>query len=183
MGTVFQAFGDPGTNQAGLSLFVDQQLVRAALIARPKDAPSGPNAAKKWAVALGLQMGRQILRWLSEFDQDTESAHLDELVMEYQQIYKGGASRTVNPKDVIVNTLQAGVVIGAACMIVQVKSSDVREPGRWKGQRKKNKTSPLIIERLSSSEIAVLDTLGRSKRNHNVLDAVGIGLAHNGRLR
>jgi hypothetical protein len=182
---------DPGTDQAAIALFVDERLRFVHLAKRPSKALSGPNAAKKYAQILGFEMVREVLGWLSSLErahplQDAPpgaSLGIKRLTVEYQQIYMRGKARTKNPKDVLVLTLQGGLVIGGLGMMVDIDRTDAREPAAWKGQVPKDKMNGRVLEALHPEEHAVLAALGRLKHNHNILDAVGVGLEDLHRLR
>jgi len=98
-----------------------------------------------------------------------------EFVSEYPQVYARGPG---DPADLIE---LAGVVGAVGYAIRSMKSSSYL-PRSWKGQVPKDVMCARIEGRLSPEEKAAIRPCPTSLR-HNVLDAIGVGLFHIGRLR
>ena len=82
-----------------------------------------------------------------------------------------------SPKDIITLAIRAGEWGGKVQALFLVTPEYI-EPARWKGSLEKKLCNRLVFERLSQEEKIILGP----KKNHNVLDAVGIGLFSVGRF-
>jgi len=138
---------DPGTEQAGFALFENGILTRAELV-REKGSTKEQRA---WRAA--RQLGALC------------QAHADaELVVEHPQVYLRSPG---DPDDLLALALVVGGVLTLH------EGGDLVRPREWKGQVPKKIMVARILKQLSDEEQALCK---RVKDNHNVLDAVGIGL-------
>jgi hypothetical protein len=93
------------------------------------------------------------------------------LVIEKPQLYHS-QRRDVDPRDIIDLARTVG-----ACHILAPEVIEF-SPTAWKGQVPKPIHNARVLAKLSTSELAVL---GQGAKNHNVVDATGIGLFYLGR--
>ena len=96
----------------------------------------------------------------------------DTIVVELPRSYPGSR---VNPGDLITLAYRAGQVVGR-CRGAFTKVRTLF-PADWKGQTPKRVMNQRVLARLDEAERAAVAMM-----DHNVLDAVGIGLWHLGRL-
>lgn len=87
-----------------------------------------------------------------------------ELVIEHPQVYTRGPG---DPDDLLALALVVGGVL-ALC-----DGGEIVRPAQWKGQVPKKIMSARILKALSDEERILTDKI---KNNHNVLDAIGVGL-------
>lgn len=80
--------------------------------------------------------------------------------------------KTVPPQDIIDLNLIAGHV-----------GTEWVYPHDWKGMQSKDVHQPKILACLSTEERALVDAVKPPSLRHNCIDAVGIGLQENGRLK
>lgn len=89
------------------------------------------------------------------------------LVVERPHAGQGKASK----KDIITLSIRAGELAGIWSYLTGVVPQYV-EPQRWGGGVHKNIKNDRVLARLFPEELIILGP----KKNHNVLDAIGIGL-------
>ena len=100
---------------------------------------------------------------------------IHEIVIELPQVYAGSKSKG-NPNDLIKLAYEAGRVVGSA-------AAKVIKPREWKGTIKKEVMLKRILSKLDDRELRLLKGLGLPpSKEHNVVDAIGIGLWALGRL-
>jgi len=101
-----------------------------------------------------------------------------QLVIEIPQVYRVGKSKG-DPNDLIKVAVQAGQWIERAKLY---GASVYRHlPQEWKGQVPKNVHHERILAALSPAESARIPKLPKADA-HNMLDAIGLGLFHLGRI-
>ena len=101
----------------------------------------------------------------------------DDLVIECPQIYPGIRSKG-NPNNLIAVAFEAGRISGLVRGTVRVV-----KPKEWKGSIKKEVMLKRILGRLTEPELALIKAINLPKSTeHNVVDAIGIGLFALGRL-
>lgn len=93
-------------------------------------------------------------------------------VIERPQIYRHGKAKT---KDV------EGLLIASGEIASQFDQVVWYHPAMWKGQQSKTAHHKKIRAALTQEELRVLDGRGKEELKH-ILDAVGLGLFHLGRL-
>lgn len=146
---------DPGLRQCGVALFALGRLYRAFIV-KGSTAPSGPGV---WAaMAAAVRPG---------------GMGSPGLAIEFPKAYPGGR-QAADPADL----LELAAVIGAITQVYEPHGVTRYFPREWKGQMDKVTCKARVVERLSQVELAAVER----KNNHNVWDAVGIGLFHLGRF-
>lgn len=101
-----------------------------------------------------------------------------QLVIEIPQVYRASKSKG-DPNDLIKVAVQAGQWIERARLY---GASVYRQlPQEWKGQVPKETHHKRILAVLNPTELARLPKLPKSDA-HNMLDAIGLGLFHLGRI-
>ena len=142
---------DPGVKKAGVAVFHDKKLTEAWL-AHGKNWQDTAQNVKSHFIA----------------------CYSAELVMEKPQVYVQSKLKG-DPDDLIGLALMAGCVAGM--LSAGVKSVYLYFPRQWKGQVPKNIMTARTKEKLSDEERSRVD-LPAKYLQHNVWDAVGIGLYH-----
>ncbi len=157
---------DPGLNRSGVAVFRYGDLVRAERVDVPRtDADIGLRVAFMANAIAGRFRG------------------VTDLVAEWPRTYRrgragGGPSKSLFPLAGIIG----GVSVGLQCAVMTY------EPRDWAGQVPKNKKGDgrtsmrgtRIERRLKDAELRVWQDLPKSG-NHDIVDAVGIGLHFLGR--
>lgn len=101
-----------------------------------------------------------------------------ELVVEIPRVYPYGGKG--DPNDLIDLAVKAGEIRGRFSWQRSIEA----HPATWKGSVPKDVHHRRVLAALSAEEVALLPKTPRSKKyDHNMLDAVGLGLWHLGRLR
>lgn len=151
---------DPGTNTTGVAVFWDGLLTNVYRL----NAIKGPCAR---------------LRALSVADQIPDLI-CPTIVLEWPQVYRGAASKG-DPNDL----LTLAFLCGAIAATNPDSPIAYYKPAEWAGQLPKTKSKPWdsprgkrIWDRLSAEERAVA-----LPGNNDVIDAIGLGLHHLGRLK
>jgi hypothetical protein len=94
------------------------------------------------------------------------------LVIEMPQVYRTGQARL---KDVTELAFSAGAIAARYENVIRYL------PAEWKGQVPKNIHQARIMAALTQSERKILDGIKKKDLQH-ILDAIGLGLFHLGRL-
>lgn len=148
---------DPGLLFCGLALFSgDGTLLAAELV----DGYASTHKSVEW-----IEMGRAVARRLA--------VQVDELVIERPKIY-GSFSKFKGDQN---DLLDIAAVVGAICAKVNAVNVVTFLPSDWKGQQPKEVTQRRVKLTLSDAEWAKVK-LPQKSLEHNVYDAIGIGLAH-----
>lgn len=146
---------DPGVHQCGCAHFLDGRLVDAALVVRDRNHwGDGPAGTVE---SVGIWFGLRP----------------DQFAVERQRVYPGRQGRRTDPNDL----LDLSLVTGGLIYAFRQAKTKVIYPADWKGQTPKKVMNHRVFSRLTVEEQLALGT-----KNHNVLDAVGIGLYYLGRL-
>lgn len=145
---------DPGKNYLGVACGDEKQLLGAGLIQRERNE--------------GLQ------RYLRRAAAQVETLQPDRLVLESQFIDKRSRARA---EDIQVLTYIAGAMSMCECVDV-----DNVSPSTWGARHDKEITLRRVKKRLSDDEWARIDLTGR-KKDHNIIDAIGIYLWSVGRYK
>lgn len=151
---------DPGLRHCGTALFNQGgRLHEAALIKVGSNIVRGPKAHRAMA--------------LEVYGTYTGIMNLTRVILEFPRIYPRAAQQKGDLNDLLDLAGVDGAIAGlfSGCEILHVFPSD------WKGQVPKPIMTKRIYSKLSEAEKAVL-----ANKDHNTLDAVGIGLHHFGRL-
>jgi len=145
---------DPGRDM-GIALFQNDFLVQAGLL-------QAPNLR---------MMTKGLFRLCDEF-QPTRG------IIEIPRIYPY-RRQPGDPNHLITLSLRAGIAIAAISPFTEAKTI---HPQKWKGQRPKSADNRYVLSILNSEELGVVQKCGvPSSKQHNVLDAIGIGLWATGR--
>lgn len=152
---------DPGLRDCWLAVFRDGLLLETWRVSNPEKKARGPEA---W-----LAMGRDVVDFI-------ESRFVvNHLVTEIPQVY--GFGKQKGDQDDITNL--SGIV-GAVTMALNPKKVSHYYPREWKGQMPKEPCNQMVLDRLSESEKKAV--AGYGALQHNILDAIGIGLKYLGRF-
>lgn len=161
---------DPGVRACGVAVLRDDvTLFRAALVKSPVTAGNDAAACVAMALAVtGWVSSLQVIPW------DTKHT----LVVEWPRVLSASRQRAAK-RDVDQNDLLA--LVGVDCAVAmayrETMSLVTVFPDQWKGQVPKTVMNARVWERLSSEERENV-----TKKDHNVLDAVGLALYQAGRL-
>ncbi len=155
---------DPASYQTGVAYFEDGQLLFVRVLrgsSARKEIIDYTDEAVKRAGSIAQQMhevSAQLGLKAGEF----------ELAVEYPRIYPG--TRDEDPNSMIDISLVIGRLLEN---IPEPLKAHFPFPGQWKSQVKKKHMVKHIISFLSKNEI---EAMGKDVKNHNAVDAVGIGL-------
>lgn len=149
---------DPGLDCTGWAFWDDTKLLRCGISRRGSKA-QGPNIWREHAVNLSL---------LPE---------VDCVVTEFPRVYPRSP---INPAGLMQLAAVAGAIIGRLDPVLGFAYL----PADWKGKRKKEDTTPQILKALDEIERNVVALAeGPASLLHNMMDAIGIGLWHQGRIK
>jgi hypothetical protein len=159
---------DPGIRVSGLAVFRDSVLIHARILKNPTKEARGPTA---WWTMAGEAVNafRNATAWFPGVAPVV-------FVTEVPQVYRFG-NRKVDPDDLI----QLAGVGGAVGASLKPAAAHGYYPRQWKGSVDKDVMVRRILGRLSRAERAAIAPCTASLK-HNVVDAIGIGLHHLGRL-
>lgn len=158
---------DPGVRACGCALWKNGVLVSAELVL------GVPRGVKASPAELIKHMVSQVKHWCSR-SIDNPSTGI-ELVIEMMRTYGGRAQRGDTNDLIMVSLVSGGIILDYPSRLVL--------PQEWKGGvPKKNAHGDNVIKerclkKLSATEIATIKTPSKSLE-HNVYDAIGIGLWH-----
>ena len=99
------------------------------------------------------------------------------LVAEVPQFYGTGGKRA---NDLLGLPLMVGALTGY--LRLECESVETLFPKEWKGQVPKNVMVKRVLKKLERGEKEVIDKVAKTLQ-HNIYDAIGIGLHWHGRLR
>ena len=155
---------DPGLRGCGVAFFCEGPSVldRAMYVRNPVKIGDDMMAIAE----MGNAVANEANRW----------GHVDLIVVEFPQVYAGSKS-IGDPRDLL--TLAA--IDGYICGLVSCVEVRRYLPREWKGQVDPDAMIARIQGRLSPEEKARVDLCCKSLQ-HNIWDAVGIGLKACGRL-
>lgn len=170
---------DPGLRRSGCALFSSSgQLLAAALVLGESEAST--DRAKERAVVYRT-MAEAVFAW-SRREAAAVGGSVDFLAIEFPAVRKRGSQREekqgVDPNDIV----RLAAVVGAICVAVEAPAT-VWLPEDWKGQVPKPIHNERALARLSPEELARVPLRPRAKDiDHNIADAIAIGLHFAGRL-
>lgn len=159
---------DPSIRCAGWALFKvsgGRELVAAGTVDQSSDEV----------------MSFRVANFLARFEDQSNwpLACVTDVVLEFPQVYPG--SQEENPNDLMPLAAQAGAILYA----FGHQRVTLVAPRDWKGNVEKHAHNERVLGRLSPAELARVPTQARSRKypyNHNMVDAIGIGLHHQGKL-
>lgn len=161
---------DPGLRLAGFAVFKDNTLIHVETIVSQEAKARGPQA---WA-AMAEAVEKTLLKWCKELGIDSEKDTI-EFVSELMQVYVIKGYMRADPDDLLQLTGVSGFV---ASLFPGPHFGYY--PREWKKNVPKEIHQRWIKKRLTKEERQILDV---EFADHNGVDAVGIGLYHNYRLR
>jgi hypothetical protein len=144
---------DPGVQVAGVAIFEDFELSRAFLVRGDGWHETASNA---WDIIRDSYPASVLI--------------LADVVVEIPQIYD---TRQIDVNDLITLSLMAGAFVGKGSPFVTTYL-----PAQWKGQVPKRIMTNRTKNKLSPEECARVELPSARGLQHNVWDAVGIGLHH-----
>jgi len=145
---------DPGIRGCGVAEFVNSVLVRCAYVVN--------TVGHGQRVTQQMEMAGEVAAYIGE-------CHT--LVAEWPRVYARDIQKS-NANDLLP---LCGVVASTATIVRPWSIIEYR-PSEWKGGVPKKAFNDRILSRLSPAELAIVPN------DHNVIDAVGIGLKALGRL-
>lgn len=154
---------DPDLRNPGVALFRDDALIKCGVAVNAMRSERGPVA---WTSAEAA---------VSAFLHDAGLCPTH-LAIEYPRIYP--IHQQVGDQ---ADLLELAGVVGAISTIFSHHNVTAYWPHEWKGTVKKDVMQDRILGRLSPSELALIPSLNANLRS-DVVDAIGIGLHHLGRL-
>lgn len=156
---------DPGIRGCGCAIFVDGELRAAAYVRNPDKTGAGPGECQAMAQA--------IRDWFVA----CSNYVLNILVLEWPQTY-GGRAKRGDANDLFP---LAGV---DAALAANFPAANVTHylPREWKGTVDPDVMIERIQGRLAPHELLRVELPSAKSLEHNVWDAVGIGLKYLGRL-
>jgi hypothetical protein len=148
---------DPGLHGCGCALFLGAKLIWATYV-KNSTKDLGPRA---WAAMAQEVRGK--------------FAACDLVVVERQRVYPGPRGKKTDPNDLV----DLSGVVGAIAYAAAAYAAEVVGvfPAEWKGQVPKEVMNARVLARLAEAEKEYLYS-----KDHNTLDAVGIGLYYTKRL-
>ena len=154
---------DPGLRGSGVAYFEDGHLVRAGYVKSPEKVRTG---APAW-----FAMSDAIDAWAP--------TNPGLIVIEQQRLRPG--KEKGNPQNMMELQGVVGTVLG---YYHRNTITEAWYPEQWKGSVKKEVMTARILHRLTLEEFQILDAVKCAESlKHNVIDAIGIGLFHLGRLK
>jgi hypothetical protein len=111
----------------------------------------------------------------------SEREDVVEIVVERPQVYSARFLRG-DPNDLVTIAIVGAELVGMFRTLEQDLKITWYYPKTWKGNVDKAAHQPRILSTLSDVERACITTVRAKALMHNVIDAVGIGLFHLGRM-
>jgi hypothetical protein len=163
---------DPGLRQCGVSIFEGTSLHGAWLARSRVLKDRGPKA---W-----FAMAEKVFEsWLQRAPARGYLVH--SLVVEVPQVYWRARRRGKAGGGNAADLIELAGVVGAISSLAPVLNRVHFLPRKWKGQVPKKVHNARVMKRLSSAEQGFIEPTPASLLN-NVIDSVGLGLFHLGRL-
>ncbi len=159
---------DPGVN-AGVAIFKRWSLVGAFLV-KDEGVSSLENTVQH-ARTIRLEVWKRFGQDLPGRPRRRPPAHL---VVEVPQVYQRGKG---DQNDLLLLALSAGAI---AASFVENYDIEVHGylPAQWKGQVPKDITKRRVLEELFEEEKALIELPSAKSLQHNVFDAIGLGMHH-----
>jgi hypothetical protein len=160
---------DPGKRGCGVAWFIRGILSKAAFV---KGSLKGGN---------DLVLAQNTAQAVAEWYRKATFAQLNVFVCEWPKVYADASLKRENPNDLLP---LAGVNVAIAAMLARdwfpVPAFVTYEPRAWKGSIKKEAMTARIPKHLEPFELEWIEHVGA--KDHNTIDAIGIGLKYLGRL-
>lgn len=148
---------DPGIRGCGVAYFLGQDLIEASYVKNPILKGDDPEAIRKMAYRINTHL-------------------VSHLALEIPRVYQGSKQKG-DPND-LLPLAAICCSVAALCPNASVKGYYPRD---WKGTVDPDVMIQRIQGRLSGREATNVISVGKTK-DHNIWDAIGIGLHHLGRL-
>jgi len=151
---------DPGKWACGVAVFDSETLTDAWLSIRAKD--------QDWPVMVGNVIRRTSVLMTSA------------LILELQKAYAGG-KQEADPADLI----QLAMIVGGFYYAGSASSNNRvlgYFPYEWKRQLNKEQIIERVKSRLAPGELSKAELTGAKTKDHNIWEAIGLGLFHLGRF-
>ena len=158
-------FIDPGSRGIGIALFRDKTLFAAQYVKNPLTKGDGPESWRRMADAAR--------DWATD---KTKLSSIQQVVIELPRVYPGPQQKG-DQNDLIQ------IACVAAMIARSFPGADLTSyyPRDWKGNVPADLMLERIMAKLSNEEAERLISVGA--KDHNAIDACGIGLHHLGRLK
>lgn len=162
---------DPGLRGCGLAVFKSGILYRAEYVRNHDEKNRGPVAHMVMAECVA-HAAQDCVGY------DTTPTHI---TVEFPQIYSG-PQKAIDPNDLLDVAGVASACMATVAAWLSIHDADCRWtlPAGWKGNIKKEIMTNRISASLTPAERGLIVSAGA--KDHNTLDAVGIGLWQLGRL-
>lgn len=145
---------DPGIHATGIAVWLNSNLIRTDLV-----------DSKKTGIHAWLEISDKAWRF---------SGSTDQLIIEMPQIYDRRSRSKGDPNDLIQ---LAGFVGFLICNNVNNPDNcQLVRPAEWKGQHSKQITKNRCLATLAEKEIDNITLPRAASLQHNIWDAIGIGL-------
>lgn len=161
---------DPGLRGLGAALFLDGKLSSATYIKNPVTEGRGYDAHRQLAKAVGAAFYPKVIVRC-------------QMLIEHPRIYglKGAQNDGETDPNDLLDLVGVGAAVASLEWLGAVIPVQTVFPSEWKGNMKKKMMTERIREKLEASgEIERVLSVGA--KDHNTLDACGIGLWKLGRL-
>jgi hypothetical protein len=158
---------DPGTRGTGVALFHDGKLHAAEYVRNPYKEGSGPRECAAVAQAVSA--------WAAEHVGPVFPVHMD-VMLEFPQTY-GGRASTGNTEALF----PLAAIDGALAALFSYANVMHCLPHSWKGSIDPDAIVERVKDRLSVEEKSRI-VLPAAGLQHNVFDAIGVGLKFLGRF-
>lgn len=153
---------DPGIRGCGVAIFADKVLVEACYVTNPAKRGNGPGES--------YEMAYEVSR---HFQQP------ETLVLEWPQIYAAPQRGQKDPNNLLCLAGIDAALVGS----LQPLKVEHFLPHEWKGNLPKETAHhPRVMARLSDDEKARIKKAPSADLQHNIVDAVGLGLFYLGRM-
>lgn len=158
---------DPGIRHCGCAVFKDGILVRCWLA--ENSLTRGNGFHEMVSMARAVQVGAPL-----------PDRGGNEVAIEHMQAY--GAGKGGGPTKDLFPLVGVGAAVAA---LLPEALAYTYLPREWKGALSKDRHQPRILAALKDCEKPIVDGMREvvGAKAHNVIDAVGIGLHHLGRLK
>ena len=164
---VYRLAVDPGKHACGCAAFYNDSLIAAAYVRSYIPEAHAPRFAEAWALT-----AKAVVKWWGDLVPFVPTEVLLEIPIHYPN------EQEIDPNDL---SPLAGVVTAIAYAFIGTpKIVSYYPPSQWKGQVPKAIMTNRILNKLTEQEKARIVRAG--SKDHNTIDAVGIGLYRVGRL-
>ena len=150
---------DPGVNDCGVAVWMNQELLAATLIRSKK---------RGW-----LYLIEDTILWIC----NEVKVHVQQLVIEIPQVYTQHKQKG-DPNSLIKLAEVAGGLEYAFWDLFEGPDITRLKPHQWKGQTDKSVQTMRTMKKLTAAEHKRVELPRAKSLHHNIWDSVGIGLYH-----